>query len=786
MQVEVTVAVQRPEAVKAEAVQAALPHGQVTVRVVKGGLDVPDDTSAGAGSFTFVGPPNPSTGNPNTLTGTGSSPGVAAGQVVTLASGAYLHVASVTNAGSIFVGDAGNGDTTLGCYGGCHPTLSNTGLLKTIQGGGGVRHIQVNIVNAIGGTVDMAALDTREDGGCGGGGLVNNGGLTLETGVTFAEDCSFTQASTGTFATTIDATAASYGQMSGGVVSLDGKLKVTSVGVPATGTSYGVIANAARTGTFASWDLRGVNYWRQYVPTGLNLVAEGTCDTWIGGVDAKFGTALNWSFGVPPGIAVDGCITATTTSHPPANADTYGVTADSNPAVHSLTLGATNGTQTLTIPSGRAVDTAADSLIGGHGVLKLGDTASGDSRFGCAGGGCATANPTLTNGGSLQTVAGGGGTRRFQQVIINNLAAGTMDVSGSTILQGGCQPGGGANNNRGFLNSGSVTVGNTQLTAACGFVNNVAAAVSNGGLFLVDGSVFKQRGALSGGFAVILTNGSVLDDDTSAAGGTFTLTGGSGGLHGTGTSPGIPVGSNVTVASGTTVQVSPNMTNAGSLILGDSGSGDTTLCCSFFTGGPTITNSGTIRTAQGGGGIRHIQVNIANSGSMMFAADDNRQDASCGDHATWVINDGAFSIGDGSRYTLNSCPVTASHANTFTQHLGATLHTAVNADGGKFGQLVGGVVTLDGRLEVMTFGFPPVGSSWPIISGSERSGQFVDLYVAYPPYDVQVQYVPTGVNVVYARSVSCFGARPPWPCQAAMPQPQPPRSGTGWWKQPRR
>src|SRR5437764_1075376 len=46
MQVEVTIGVQRPDAVKAEAVQAALPHGQVTVRVVKGGLDVPDDTSA--------------------------------------------------------------------------------------------------------------------------------------------------------------------------------------------------------------------------------------------------------------------------------------------------------------------------------------------------------------------------------------------------------------------------------------------------------------------------------------------------------------------------------------------------------------------------------------------------------------------------------------------------------------------------------------------------------------------------------------------------------------------
>lgn len=45
MQVEVTVGVQRPERVAAEAVKAALPHGQVAVKIVKGGLDVPDDTS---------------------------------------------------------------------------------------------------------------------------------------------------------------------------------------------------------------------------------------------------------------------------------------------------------------------------------------------------------------------------------------------------------------------------------------------------------------------------------------------------------------------------------------------------------------------------------------------------------------------------------------------------------------------------------------------------------------------------------------------------------------------
>ena len=43
MQVEVTIGVQRPDKVDAEAVKAVLPHGQVTVDVVKGGLDVPDD-----------------------------------------------------------------------------------------------------------------------------------------------------------------------------------------------------------------------------------------------------------------------------------------------------------------------------------------------------------------------------------------------------------------------------------------------------------------------------------------------------------------------------------------------------------------------------------------------------------------------------------------------------------------------------------------------------------------------------------------------------------------------
>ena len=45
MFVDVTIGVQQPDKVDAAKVQASLPHGKATVKVVKGGLDVPDDTS---------------------------------------------------------------------------------------------------------------------------------------------------------------------------------------------------------------------------------------------------------------------------------------------------------------------------------------------------------------------------------------------------------------------------------------------------------------------------------------------------------------------------------------------------------------------------------------------------------------------------------------------------------------------------------------------------------------------------------------------------------------------
>jgi uncharacterized protein (TIGR02058 family) len=48
MQVEVTIGVPRPDRVDKEAVLAVLPHGTGTVRVVEGGLEIPNDPGTGS------------------------------------------------------------------------------------------------------------------------------------------------------------------------------------------------------------------------------------------------------------------------------------------------------------------------------------------------------------------------------------------------------------------------------------------------------------------------------------------------------------------------------------------------------------------------------------------------------------------------------------------------------------------------------------------------------------------------------------------------------------------
>ena len=55
LDIEVTIGVQKPELVDAAKVIASLPVGKARVKVVKGGLDVPDDEGGGASVIATAG-----------------------------------------------------------------------------------------------------------------------------------------------------------------------------------------------------------------------------------------------------------------------------------------------------------------------------------------------------------------------------------------------------------------------------------------------------------------------------------------------------------------------------------------------------------------------------------------------------------------------------------------------------------------------------------------------------------------------------------------------------------
>ena len=109
-------------------------------------------------------------------------------------------------------------------------------------------------------------------------------------------------------------------------------------------------------------------------------------------------------------------------------------------------------------------------------------------------------------------------------------------------------------------------------------------------------------------------------------------------------------------------------------------------------------------------------------------------------------------------YSMSNCPA-GGYQNTFTQVAGGTFQPTIDANATKFGSLTGGTVNLDGQLKVTTVGAPAAGSSWPIISGANRSGQFATRDLDGSNYDVN--YSSTGVTLVARALARPYHALPP-------------------------
>ena len=198
-----------------------------------------------------------------------------------------------------------------------------------------------------------------------------------------------------------------------------------------------------------------------------------------------------------------------------------------------------------------------------------------------------------------------------------------MTIGGATLQDGG---GGGSTTT---INNGAITVAASGSLTLGGFTNpetfsNSGGSITNNGAITMRNlATFIQRGGSETGIPVALNSGSTLDDDVSAAAAGFVIPESDATLTGSGSNPGLAAGQVLTVAANyTQATLGKSLTNAGTLILGDAGSGFSILCCA----GVTLTNTGHLNTLAGAGGNRHLRANIINAGGLVDIAGPTLQD----------------------------------------------------------------------------------------------------------------------------------------------------------------
>jgi len=163
-------------------------------------------------------------------------------------------------------------------------------------------------------------------------------------------------------------------------------------------------------------------------PRVITAHAAGCTDTWIGG-GGDFGTGSDWSTGSVPGSSDDVCINATTTTTPQAAADAYTVGVSNNYTVHSLTLGAASGAQTLAIGQASNLQLQSASSVGTNGVVQVG-TGAGSGPPATLGGGV-----TLTNDGLITTDSCAACGKQLMVNTVND-PSGTIDILTSMTVGG--------------------------------------------------------------------------------------------------------------------------------------------------------------------------------------------------------------------------------------------------------------------------------------------------------------------------------------------------------------
>ncbi len=381
------------------------------------------------------------------------------------------------------------------------------------------------------------------------------------------------------------------------------------------------------------------------VPTSAH--ASGCTDSWTNAAGGEWSTGSNWSKGAPPSAEDEACITA---------AGTYTVTmtqtnTTGSVSVQSLTVGASSGTQTLTVGSSCSLNatlaTTGGISNGTHGVITL---TNGD---GC--GESVTVTGPISNSGKLFSEPANGGSRTLQGNLTNK---GTFTVNTNTAYDGAST----LLSNQGTL---KVAEGKQLAVTGGGSVTNGTggkiAATGSGDLFLKEGTFTEGAGTTSGTKPVIVDDASL---SYAAGGGAGPIA-----LQGTSSLSGTSVAGQSlslqsTCSEHAVVTAASGFANGGTMTLtnGDGCGDNVTLIIS--TG--TLTNSGTLTTETAHGGSRQIQGNLTNTGTLTIGANTSYNGTS-----TTLTNEGALSVAEAKQLAVAK--------NTFVNGPGGSISAAAGA-----------------------------------------------------------------------------------------------------------
>jgi hypothetical protein len=425
----------------------------------------------------------------------------------------------------------------------------------------------------------------------------------------------------------------------------------------------------------------------------------GCTDNWNGG-NGSWTDAGDWSTGSVPAGTDNACISAP---------GTYTVTLEGVVTVGSVTVGGgATGIQTLVIDSNPGVGSVLEFLnnseIQANGAIDLDSGATSSTAASTVG---SYTGATLVNDGTLDD---NGYTDQFNCEVTN-------DADGSMTLAAATSPVGSFT----FANSGSFTVSaGAELEGSGLAFTQSGGTFDNAGTAQFSGAPFNQSGGADTGNPILIDGGETFND--SAGTGSFQMealvT-----IDGT-----IPTGQTVTLVSspsvGTVVDVSPALTNDGTLVMTSTGS--TSSDNSVQEG--VLTNNGTIDVSGTNSVDTFNGIVIDNEASGVLDVTNSGSEFSNGT----LNNEGTMEVGAGGGVVFNG-----------SENYGVTVQSGTTAEVTGAGSVALGEST----LQVTTVGkLPKAKTLFTLVDTSGGvSGTFNTL--VFPNAAYSVAYTPTTVTL---------------------------------------